>query len=298
VAAPAPPCVRRLKPARSTAPLSPSCRLAPTHTSSLRPPPPLPLPSDAFPPQGAADPFKDLDPSRDRGKVSAALRPFIPPSGYDIYVLGVQEGVSDRVFDAVAAHTGAFRLPLHYRLYPAKEMSKAETGREGRVRSRRLGRAILVSQLVEEMEGSAGGGGGASGALARHSPSLGPMPVGGAGTTPGSIPAGAAGVSGDLEPVGSSADMLDRVWGRGDGALLSPKFTGMAVFVSRAIARHTRLLGVYKHSFGASEGSKGGVGVALGVYDVSLAFVNVHMASKKSEVRRAQYCELVDRLGA
>ena len=51
---------------------------------------------------------------------------------------------------------------------------------------------------------------------------------------------------------------LDRVWGRGDGAMLKPKFTGIAVFVARVTAPYTRLLGVYKHSFGASEGSKGG----------------------------------------
>jgi hypothetical protein len=74
---------------------------------------------------------------------------------------------------------------------------------------------------------------------------------------------------------------LRRVWGRGDGALLSPKFTGIAVFVAPVVAPYTRLLSVFKHSFGASEGSKGGVGVALGCYDVTLAFVNTHMASKK-----------------
>ena len=90
---------------------------------------------------------------------------------------------------------------------------------------------------------------------------------------------------------------MDRVWGRGDGALLLPKFTGIAVFVSPVVAPYTRLLSVYKHSFGASEGSKGGVGVALGVYDVTLAFVNVHQASKKADMRRAQFQEVTDRLG-
>ena len=51
---------------------------------------------------------------------------------------------------------------------------------------------------------------------------------------------------------------LDRVWGRGDGAILMPKFTGIAVFVSEISSPYVRLLGVYKHSFGAAEGSKGG----------------------------------------
>ena len=51
---------------------------------------------------------------------------------------------------------------------------------------------------------------------------------------------------------------LDRVWGRGDGAILTQKFTGIAVFVAKLTAPYVRLLGVYKHSFGAAEGSKGG----------------------------------------
>jgi len=78
---------------------------------------------------------------------------------------------------------------------------------------------------------------------------------------------------------------------------LQPKFTGIAVFVAPVVAPYVRVLGVYKHSFGPHEGSKGGVGVALGVYDVSVAFVNSHLASKRADMRRAQYCELVDRLG-
>lgn len=40
------------------------------------------------------------------------------------------------------------------------------------------------------------------------------------------------------------------------------------------------------------------MGVALGLYDVTIAFINAHMASKRPDMRRAQYCELVDRLGA
>jgi hypothetical protein len=96
----------------------------------------------------------------------------------------------------------------------------------------------------------------------------------------------------------SMTDMLDRVWGRGDGALMRPKFTGIAVFVTPAAAPYVRLLGVYKHSFGASEGSKGGVGVALGVYDATMAFISAHMASKRIAMRQQQYCDVIDRLGA
>jgi hypothetical protein len=59
--------------------------------------------------------------------------------------------------------------------------------------------------------------------------------------------------------------------------------------VAPVSAPYVRLLSVYKHSFGASEGSKGGVGVALGLYDVTVAFVNCHLASKRPDMRRAQY---------
>lgn len=45
------------------------------------------------------------------------------------------------------------------------------------------------------------------------------------------------------------------------------------------------------------QGSKGGVAVALGLYDVTMAFVNCHMASKKVLARRQQYMDLIDRCG-
>lgn len=208
------------------------------------------------------------------------LSPFVP-RGYDLYVLGVQEGVSDRVYEAIAAWTETFRLPLHTRFYsalvppgvtpikaaagayvteavPASGSGASASNPGPRVRiSRKPGRAVTAQQLIDEAR-------------------LGIMP----------------------EACTNTVDMLDRVWGRGDGAMLSPKFTGIAVFVAPVVAPYTRLLSVFKHSFGASEGSKGGVGVALGCYDVTMAFINCHMASKRSDMRRAQYCELVDRMGA
>ena len=79
---------------------------------------------------------------------------------------------------------------------------------------------------------------------------------------------------------------------RGDGSFLNPKFTGIAVFVSPKLAEHVSVLGLHRHSFGASEGSKGGVGVALRVYDTSMVFVNCHLASKKIKMRVEQYMEL------
>jgi hypothetical protein len=195
---------------------------------------------------GAADPFLDADTET----ANKLLAPFVPLD-YDVYVLGIQEGISDSIFAAVEAYTGAFRLPLNARLYSARDASGAQ------LRSRRVGRAIKIEDFIHDAD---------------------------EGLKP--------------DPVVSTTDMLDRVWGRGDGALLQPKFTGIAVFVAPVAAPYCRLLGVYKHSFGASEGSKGGVGVALGLYNVTIAFINTHMASKRADMRRAQYQELVDRLGS
>lgn len=200
---------------------------------------------------GAQDPFAKLDVDKNLDVVERVLAPFVPRD-YDIYVLGVQEAVSDRIFRAVARFTGCYQLPLHAKLEPAKEASETHS-----VRSRRMGRAICVQEFIDD---------------ARK----------------GKHPQRAA----------SMTDMLDRVFGRGDGALIRPKFTGIAVFVTPSAAPYVRLLGVYKHSFGASEGSKGGVGVALGVYDSTMAFVTAHMASKRIDMRRQQYCDLVERLGA
>jgi hypothetical protein len=205
---------------------------------------------------GARDPFLEMESLVGANAVIDSMLSVFIPKGYDLYVLGVQEGISDRVFEAVEMYTGAFRLPLQSKLYPAREMSKEALDGAPKVRSRRLGCAIPVTSFIDDAR---------------------------AGIFP--------------DPVTSTADMLDRVWGRGDGALLTPKYTGIAVFVSPVLAPYARLLGVYKHSFGASEGSKGGVGVAMGIYDTTIAFVNAHMASKRPEMRRAQYAELVDRLG-
>lgn len=203
---------------------------------------------------GARDPFQGLDLNTDAEVIARMLSPFVP-LGLDVYVLGIQEGVSDAIFEAVASYTGMYRLPLHTRLYSARDAIE-DLGVASKIRSRRIGKAVSAATLMREQEA-------------------------------GELP----------ERVLNTADMLDRVWGRGDGAIMTPKFTGIAVFVSPVVASYVRLLGVYKHSFGASEGSKGGVGVALGLYDVTIAFVNCHLASKRADMRRSQYCELVDRLG-
>lgn len=198
---------------------------------------------------GAKDPFEGLDIKRNMSTVARLLGEFVP-LGYDVYVLAVQEGVSDDAYEAFAEYTGTFRLPLHTKLYPAKEDKTVH------VRSRRMGRAVNVSELY-------------SAHLRGEAP----------------------------EAVSSTKDMLDRVLGRGDGSFVSQKFTGIAVFVAPPVVPYVRLLGVYKQSFGVSEGSKGGVAVALGMYDATAVFVSCHLASKRVHTRAQQYRDLVERFG-
>ena len=138
------------------------------------------------------------------------------PKDCDIYVLGVQEGINDRLYEAIQIYTETFQLPLMCHLQSAREADTSQ-------KSRRLARAINAQRMLDDVnEGK------------------------------------------EFEEATSQADMLDRVWGRGDGAFIHPKFTGIAVFVQPVFAPYVRLLGVYKHAFGASEGSKGGAAVALG----------------------------------
>lgn len=212
--------------------------------------------------------------------------------------------MSDSLYQAIAAYTGCFQLPLYSKLEPAKESKDSGT------HSRRMGRAICVQEFLDDF---------ADGEfelclaslynalpplrtldlvcvrLARACPTFLSIPL----HFPDRFSSCSSKFAGKPPtPVTTVLNMMDRVYGRGDGALLRPKFTGIAVFVSAAAAPYVRLLGVYKHSFGATEGSKGGVGVALGVYDQTMAFVNCHLASKRIAARQQQYSELVERLGA
>jgi hypothetical protein len=59
-----------------------------------------------------------------------------------------------------------------------------------------------------------------------------------------------------------------------------------------------KLLSVQCHSFGKTEGSKGGAGVALGIGNTTLAAISCHLASKKPLIRLAQFKELCKVLGA
>lgn len=92
---------------------------------------------------GAVDPFQALGDMSVKGdEVSRLLSPFVP-KGLDVYVLAVQEGVCDKMYEAFEQYTGCFRLPMHRRLYSSQ--SEQVSGR-----SRRVGTAVRVQSFLNE----------------------------------------------------------------------------------------------------------------------------------------------------
>ena len=89
----------------------------------------------------ALDPFAGLDMDDDWGKIEEMLSQYVAKD-YDLYVLGVQEGLNDRVYDAFAKFTNCYRLPLNTKLNPARDMHVG-------VRSRRMAHALSVQSLIE-----------------------------------------------------------------------------------------------------------------------------------------------------
>jgi hypothetical protein len=176
---------------------------------------------------GASEPF-----GAEAGHAPRALREslFVHKEPCDVYFLGMQEGVSDAVFNASESLLGilgnCIRVPLHGPKAGTSAAAAAEENADGAERLR------------------------------------------------------------------------DRINGRGDGSLVSTKFTGAAVFVNKKLfGTGVRLLGCVAQAV-EKLGSKGGVAVALKVMHSTICFVTCHLEAKHNEVRRAQYKELVSQLGS
>lgn len=174
---------------------------------------------------GAADPFSDNLGQMDDRNISVMLEPFVP-HGYDVYVIGVQEGVSDRVYDAMERY-----LNLNDTAQTYKRMSLKNS-------------TFLLPD--------------------KSSPSDG---------------------------------FLDAVRGRGDGALMGTKFTGLAIFVADSIRDQVILIRSAVHKFNITSGSKGGVAAAIRIRGSTIAFLNCHLDAKNDSNRREQIRLLNANLG-
>jgi hypothetical protein len=88
----------------------------------------------------------------------------------------------------------------------------------------------------------------------------------------------------------------DRIWGRGDGSLLFPKFTGLAVFCTERVHHgdrgDVRVVASAGASAGLSEGSKGAIGMVLQVGGTSILLINCHLAKHSLAKRRDQYAQV------
>lgn len=97
-----------------------------------------------------------------------------------------------------------------------------------------------------------------------------------------------------------------RIDGRGDGSLVTTKYTGIAAFAKTSLVDdgHVRVRRECVHEFRGKDmkenlGSKGAAALAIQCFDTTMAFISVHMAKEWHKVakKRAQYRELSDQLG-
>jgi hypothetical protein len=100
-----------------------------------------------------------------------------------------------------------------------------------------------------------------------------------------------------LAPAGVRRDpMRAQVKGRGDGSFLSPKYTGIDVFVSERVRQHVAVMHVAECDLGITGGSKGAAALALRVMDQTIVFATMHLSAKSVEDRRSNYKELMEAL--
>ncbi|CAK4656002.1 hypothetical protein LEN26_009860 [Aphanomyces euteiches] len=174
---------------------------------------------------GAADPFSDSRGLMDDSDTARMVRHLVP-LGYDLYVLGVQEGVNENVYFAIQAYLN--RNPQLLR-YHRKEL--------------RNDKVVFPNKQA---------------------------------------------------PVDA---VFDAVRGRGDGAFMGTKFTGMAVFCGEHVSADVQVLRAGVHKFNIASGSKGGVAVALKLKQTTVCFLNCHLDARNDTYRREQIRLLNTNLG-
>lgn len=174
---------------------------------------------------GASDPFVDGGGIIDEQRSAGMLQNFIP-HGYQLYVLGVQEGVSENVYHAVEAYLNRNEKGTRYYRMELKNSNSMENN--------------------------------------KYHP---------------------------------AEAVIDAVHGRGDGAFVGTKFTGLAVFYCADVRDKVNLVRAGVHKFNLTSGSKGGVAVALMIQRTTMVFVNCHLDARNDAYRREQIRNLNANLG-
>jgi hypothetical protein len=100
-------------------------------------------------------------------------------------------------------------------------------------------------------------------------------------------------------PMKSRGSNPERVTGRGDGSLISTKYTGIAIYLHERFEEEVTVLSVAKFAFSPVT-SKGGAAVALSFAGRTVVFASCHLEAHhdKVELRREQYRTLVIQLGS
>ena len=181
---------------------------------------------------GACEPFTN------RGKAAFQLASFVP-EGYDIYVVGLQEAMSDDIYDAFEQRLGLLygisRLDLTHESVTASRGAKATGGREslGTSRESRNSRGSDGPTIVWTESEKGKSGDNAAQQRQQHQQQ-------------------------------HNHRRQDYIYGRGDGSILSSKFTGIAVYArdSMVQAGRIRVMRVASQST-ARLTSKGGAAAVL-----------------------------------
>ena len=88
-----------------------------------------------------------------------------------------------------------------------------------------------------------------------------------------------------------------KLCGRGDGSLLSLKYTGLAIFIHERLLPVTRVLAVTRRAFSPIH-SKGGVAAVLSIAGSTVVFITCHLEAHKNDMRRSQIRDLISHLGS
>ena len=101
---------------------------------------------------------------------------------------------------------------------------------------------------------------------------------------------------------GNAKSSKSKVSGRGDGSLVTTKFTSMRVYMKSELQQDVILYAVVPLNFGKKDGSKGANGIVLRAFDTTVALVNCHLTASVGKAgalqkRQGQYAKVVDRLG-
>lgn len=88
----------------------------------------------------------------------------------------------------------------------------------------------------------------------------------------------------------------DRIWGRGDGALLWPKFTGIAAWFNRECRHRCDTVRSCAVSTGLTRGSKGGAAIALTLDGSRICFLGCHLSAETTDGRAEDCATILEEL--